>query len=138
VVLNEHDEHVLANNGWEVECESPLEIRHVDGNFARGALTVAAVLAYLEVEEREGLQTVRELDVRGSGSEADIEPPIGATAHAHEDNGRWYLDIQDLQGVLHQWLGRLLPYSGERRMLSKVIECVDAFRVNCRKRAAQS
>jgi len=25
---------ILENNGWVVECESPLEIRHDDGSFA--------------------------------------------------------------------------------------------------------
>lgn len=25
---------LLKDNGWEVECESPLEIRHEDGGFA--------------------------------------------------------------------------------------------------------
>lgn len=27
---------ILEENGWEVECESPLEIRHSDGSFASG------------------------------------------------------------------------------------------------------
>ncbi len=25
---------ILAENGWVIECESPLEIRHSDGSFA--------------------------------------------------------------------------------------------------------
>lgn len=27
-------EKFLAENGWVIECESPLEIRHNDGSFA--------------------------------------------------------------------------------------------------------
>lgn len=27
---------ILEENGWDVECESPLEIRHSDGSFASG------------------------------------------------------------------------------------------------------
>lgn len=28
------NEDLLKENGWEVECESPFEIRHEDGSFA--------------------------------------------------------------------------------------------------------
>ena len=28
------NEKLLKENGWEVECESPFEIRHEDGSFA--------------------------------------------------------------------------------------------------------
>ena len=30
------DEEILKSNGWEIECESPLEIRHADSSFATG------------------------------------------------------------------------------------------------------
>lgn len=32
--MNEKDIEILAQNGWEVECESPLEISTHDGSFA--------------------------------------------------------------------------------------------------------
>jgi len=28
------NEDLLKENGWEIECESPFEIRHEDGSFA--------------------------------------------------------------------------------------------------------
>lgn len=28
------DEDLLGNYGWNIECENPFEIRHVDGSFA--------------------------------------------------------------------------------------------------------
>ncbi len=28
------NEDLLKENGWEIECESPFEIRHKDGSFA--------------------------------------------------------------------------------------------------------
>ena len=28
------DAEILKENGWEIECESPFEIRHTDGSFA--------------------------------------------------------------------------------------------------------
>jgi hypothetical protein len=28
------EEYLLKTNGWDVECESPFEIRHEDGSFA--------------------------------------------------------------------------------------------------------
>ena len=34
--MNKDDIELLKNNGWTVECESPFEIRHVDGSFATG------------------------------------------------------------------------------------------------------
>lgn len=36
---------LLKENGWEVECESPFEIRHEDGSFA------SMNVAYSVVEE---------------------------------------------------------------------------------------
>ena len=32
----DEDFALLNEDGWEVECESPLEIRHADGSFASG------------------------------------------------------------------------------------------------------
>ena len=28
------NENLLKENGWEIECQSPFEIRHEDGSFA--------------------------------------------------------------------------------------------------------
>jgi hypothetical protein len=41
---------LLERNGWEVECESPKEIRHSDGSFATGQ-AVNYVLIGLDREE---------------------------------------------------------------------------------------
>ena len=32
--MDREDKEILTKNGWEVECESPFEIRHEDGSFA--------------------------------------------------------------------------------------------------------
>jgi hypothetical protein len=32
--MNEQDQKLLELHGWTVECESPFEIRNVDGSFA--------------------------------------------------------------------------------------------------------
>lgn len=33
---DEKEEDALAHAGWTIECQSPLEIRHKDGDFATG------------------------------------------------------------------------------------------------------
>lgn len=40
----QEDVVLLERFGWVVECESPLEIRHVDGAFVRGAHEVVCIL----------------------------------------------------------------------------------------------
>lgn len=40
---------ILALNGWEVECESPFEIRHSDGSFATGQ---AAYMVFDTIESQ--------------------------------------------------------------------------------------
>jgi len=42
------NEALLKDLGWEIECESPLEIRHEDGSFASG---YAAIILYDHLEE---------------------------------------------------------------------------------------
>lgn len=32
--MNKKDILLLESNGWELECISPFEIRHLDGSFA--------------------------------------------------------------------------------------------------------
>lgn len=32
--MNNQEKQLLESNGWFIECESPLEIRHKDGSFA--------------------------------------------------------------------------------------------------------
>jgi hypothetical protein len=44
------DESILESNGWEIECESPFEIRHEDGSFATGQ-AAHMVLSSLKDEE---------------------------------------------------------------------------------------
>ena len=34
--MTTHMQQLLEEDGWTVECESPLEIRHDDGSFASG------------------------------------------------------------------------------------------------------
>lgn len=44
---------LLEDNGWTVECESPLEIRHVEGSFASG-LAADLVLEALREKRASG------------------------------------------------------------------------------------
>lgn len=46
----EKEEAILKANGWEIECESPFEIRHEDGSFATGQAAWLVVWA-LEGED---------------------------------------------------------------------------------------
>lgn len=40
-------QQIVEANGWTVECESPLEIRHEDGSFATGQ-AARIVIYYIE------------------------------------------------------------------------------------------
>lgn len=42
-----NDNELLKINGWDIECESPFEIRHEDGSFATGQ-AANIVLDYLK------------------------------------------------------------------------------------------
>jgi predicted DNA-binding transcriptional regulator YafY len=42
------EKEILEQNGWTVECQSPFEIRHIDGSFATGQ---AAHLVLQSLEE---------------------------------------------------------------------------------------
>ena len=44
-------EQLLEDNGWTLECESPLEIRHTDGSFATQQ-AAGIVVAELQAEAR--------------------------------------------------------------------------------------
>jgi hypothetical protein len=48
-------EELLAKYGWQVECESPLEIRHSDGSFASGRAAHIVGMHYAEAEESESI-----------------------------------------------------------------------------------
>jgi len=48
MTLSPADTKLLEDNGWTVECESPLEIRHVDGSFASQLAAQYALPAILE------------------------------------------------------------------------------------------
>ena len=54
--MNEDDILLLENNGWEVECESPFEIRTLDGSgFATGSAAYE-ILAMLKENSEEYLK----------------------------------------------------------------------------------
>ena len=48
--MKKSDEQLFKQGGWEVECESPLEIRHEDGSFATQNAAII-VLSHLRVEK---------------------------------------------------------------------------------------
>ncbi len=48
------DEEILKENGWEIECFSPYEIRKEDGSFASGDAVYSVIheLRFLETREK--------------------------------------------------------------------------------------
>jgi len=67
--MTEDDLELLTDNDWEVECESPLEIRDPDGNFATGLAAHYVIDAlreekYVDEVEEEILDTLRGLKAR--------------------------------------------------------------------------
>lgn len=47
---------ILESEGWTVECESPLELRHADGSFASGAaaeIVLGTILEYCAPPDQE-------------------------------------------------------------------------------------
>jgi len=55
----EEDKKLLEDNGWEVECESPFEIRTKDGSFASGE----AAYIVLDNLKSEKIQRFNEQDM---------------------------------------------------------------------------
>jgi len=51
--MNEEDEKLLEENGWEVECEHPFEIRHEDGGAFASGFAAQIVLEYLKYERND-------------------------------------------------------------------------------------
>jgi hypothetical protein len=41
--MTKYQQQLLEQNGWEIECESPLEIRTKDGSFASGEAALRVV-----------------------------------------------------------------------------------------------
>ena len=56
--MNKEEEKLLEENGWEVECESPFEIRTEDGSFASGE-AADIVLDYLKEETSEETDLIK-------------------------------------------------------------------------------
>ena len=49
--MNEADKVLLFKHGWTVECESPFEIRNIDGSFASGQAAAYVLTGLLDEEE---------------------------------------------------------------------------------------
>ncbi len=58
--MNPEEIEILVRNGWEIECESPFEIRHVDGSFAKGQAAYY-VLEGIRADEEENDEFSRRL-----------------------------------------------------------------------------
>lgn len=81
-------EEILKQAGWEIECQSPFEIRHQDGSFASGqaAILVAEeckknyrdehplVFEYKNWKGELGIRKVIPLDIHFSSNEFHQEP----------------------------------------------------------------
>jgi len=51
--MTDEDRDILERHGWTVECESPCEVSHEDGSFARGRRPVDALVWFLKDEEKD-------------------------------------------------------------------------------------
>lgn len=55
--MKESDEELLADSGWVIECESPLELRHSDGSFAT-KFAAYVLMSHLNDEKNEKSNTI--------------------------------------------------------------------------------
>lgn len=64
------DESILDYYGWEIECQSPYEIRNIDGSFASGQATTCVLNAirqeYIHEKYEEFMQELRELKAQSA------------------------------------------------------------------------
>lgn len=78
-------DHMLEAEGWTLECESPLEIRHEDGSFATGQAARAVIesLAHREDtgSQAEALATLRRIYVESQAMRRRIQEATLAGKH---------------------------------------------------------
>lgn len=62
------DEEILKYYGWEVECQSPYELRNIDGSFASGQAASCVLNSvreeYIIEKYEELMENMRELGVK--------------------------------------------------------------------------
>jgi len=46
---------LLEKHGWEIECESPIEIRHIDSSFATGGAALLIIENLLQQQEEDNI-----------------------------------------------------------------------------------
>jgi hypothetical protein len=109
--MTPENEKLLADAGWVVECESPLEIAHPDGSRATGSAALA-VLRELSENVPDCIlpgQVWRELDtgrlvrileeeVHGTGPAWTYIDATGNDVPESKDHGDWfwhYCDVAD-------------------------------------------
>jgi hypothetical protein len=87
----EDREKALEEDGWTVECESPLEIRHKDGGFAREYAAILVKAALWEEKQDEeaihisGNMTAEELEVIVKAFYKKLPRRIVITNHAGDE-----------------------------------------------------
>ena len=65
--MNEEDIKLLEENGWQVECESPFEIRYEDGGAFASGFAAQIVLDELKHEKDNGFSEQDMKDCFGAG-----------------------------------------------------------------------
>lgn len=62
------DEEILGYYGWEVECESPYELRNIDGSFASGQAASCVLNSvreeYINEKYEELMEEMKELGMK--------------------------------------------------------------------------
>lgn len=91
--MNDKDRILLFKHGWTVECESPFEIRNIDGSFASGQAAQYVMTGLLEEEEE--IQKIRLGEITYAVNQ------FRKVLERHEYNYKG----ESLEGILHNVSG---------------------------------
>ena len=115
ITLKADDVDLLERNGWVVECESPLEIRHFGSqSFAAGG-AVESVLYHLRAESSPAYHAPAPERYRAPAperaSQARPQAVLQAERDSQPDEGEW------VKGTVKKWLeekgfGFVMPDDG--------------------------
>lgn len=109
-------EAVLKDNGWEIQCEHPFEIRHEDGSYASGQ-AAHIVLHCLKTPEIKYLaQIAKLLDMAGDqfGNHGCNDLPSDFwDGVSHEDQVELYRKYHEWNGDLEDFNPDQIGYLGD-------------------------
>lgn len=92
------DKEILEQNGWFIECESPFEIRHIDGDVATGQAAKIVVDSFKEEFNPNKVISFRYKNWKGEISLRKVVPQdiwFGSTEFHKEE--QWLLTAIDVE-----------------------------------------